>query len=190
LSISVAVNHAEYKESVPVAVYREAVSPYCSAFLHLARFNSITAELNGNPDRIAYLVDEGSAFAEQIRLGHALVKAWEHSHGSLVIRTGALAFDSDDNVSALQAADLIAWSARRKFSGDGLTAEFSPLNEALRERFALDGTQVRTHCHRWVKDDMGPKMMEMARADGPRMLQDALTGLKRLAESESDRGAK
>ena len=184
MSISVAVNHAPYRDSVPVPVYREAVSPYASAFLYLARLNAVTAEHSNRPGKIAYLIDETRAFAEQIRRAHLLCKAWEASHGSKVVRTGSLAFDSDDNVSALQAADLIAWAARRKFSGYGLTAEFSPLDEVLRERFAPSGAAIRTHCHRWVKDDIGPRMMEDVKLNGPQRLNEALENLRTLAESE------
>jgi hypothetical protein len=114
-SISVVVNHAPYRESVPIDIYREHVAPYTSAFIYLARFNAIHADHNNHPDRISYLVDETRTFAQQIRNAHTLLKAWEHSRGSGTIRTGGLAFDSDVNVSALQAADLIAWSARRVF---------------------------------------------------------------------------
>jgi hypothetical protein len=185
-SISIAVNHAPFRESVPVKVYREYVSPYASAFLYLARFNAIHANHSNHPDRIAYLVDETRSFAEQIRMGHVLCKAWEASHDPKIVRTGALAFDSDDNVSALQAADLIAWSARRSLSGDGLLNEFSPLKEVLRERFLASGIRAPgSHLHERVRDDIGPRMMADVRARGPQRLNEARESLRKLSESES-----
>ena len=41
-----------------------------------------------------------------------------------------MTFDTDDRVSALQAADVVAWSARRRANGI-LEGDFSPLNEVL-----------------------------------------------------------
>ena len=188
-SISVVVSHAPYRESVPIDIYREHAAPYTSAFIYLARFNAVHADHSNHPDRIAYLVDETRTFGEQIRRAHALVKAWEHSHGSGVIRTGALAFDSDDNVSALQAADLIAWSARRELSGDGLLNEFAPLKEVLRARFWASGARaVRSHIYGQIKDDLGPRMMEDVKTKGAQRLNEALESLRKLAEFESNGG--
>lgn len=185
-SISVKVSHAPYRDSVPIEIYREHVAPYTSAFIYLARFNAVHADHNNYPDRITYLVDETRNFAEQIRNAHVLVKAWENSHGTGVVRTGALAFDSDDNVSALQAADLVAWAARRKLSGDDLVNEFVPLKEVLRERFLESGARaLHSHFYGEIKDDLGPKMMADVKAKGPQRLNEALESLRKLAESES-----
>jgi hypothetical protein len=42
-------------------------------------------------------------------------------------RVGSLTFETDSNVLALQAADVVAWATRREFSGKGLTGVYEPL---------------------------------------------------------------
>lgn len=180
-SISVALRHAEYKESVPIEVYRKTIGPYGVAFIHLALFNARVAEHHDYPDQIAYLVDEGSAFAEEIRVGHLFVKSWEASNTASV-RTGALAFDSDERVSVLQGADVVAWSARRHFSGDGLDNEFTPLRDIFQGRFTGSGIRIHPHFHHWVQDDIGKRTMDMVNSNGPDVVQEAIASLRKLQE--------
>ena len=47
-----------------------------------------------------------------------------------------MGFDTDDSVPQLQAADVIAWSARRN-KIDKLAEEFAPLLDVLKERIDL-----------------------------------------------------
>jgi hypothetical protein len=42
-----------------------------------------------------------------------------------------MGFDTDDRVPALQAADVLAWSARRRQVDGTLAGEFAPLQDAL-----------------------------------------------------------
>ena len=52
-----------------------------------------------------------------------------------------MAFDTDDRVSALQAADVVAWSARRRSVYGRIEGAFAPLEEVLSE------TQEKRHKH-------------------------------------------
>lgn len=140
-SFSIIVSNAEFKKAIPPKMQRAAIGPYAAAFIGLALMNSKIANVHDYPDKVAYLVDEGSSFAEQLRLGHLLVKAFEKGQGAR-IRTGSFAFANDEEVSALQGADVVAWSARRKFSGDALVNEFAPLNSIFSKRFNSRGVTV------------------------------------------------
>jgi hypothetical protein len=180
-SVTVAIDHAEFKASVPETAYRKAFSPYVSAFLHLARSASERAYHSSRLYRIAYLIDQGSFAAEQIRVAHAIEQAWEKQHRGY-IRTGALAFDSDDNATALQAADMIAWSYQRKLAKK-LTGEFFPLTEIFKERFDAYGAPGRTHWCVPVKDDNASRVMKSVKSDGQRLHNEALHSLNQLAKA-------
>jgi hypothetical protein len=62
---------------------------------------------------------------------------------------GALAFDSDTNNTALQAADVIVWASHRALS-DGLTDEFAPLRKLFAERFDASGKPLVRHVARTI----------------------------------------
>jgi hypothetical protein len=183
-SFSIVVSNAEFKKAIPPKMQSATIGPYAAAFIGLALLNSKIANIHDYPDKIAYLVDEGSSVAEQLRIGHLLVKAFEKGKTQHV-RTGSFAFADDEDVSALQAADVIAWSARRKFSGNDLVNEFAPLNSIFDKRFNSRGVQVRPHFHYQLEDDLGQKIMEQIAADGPATHDRALAALQSVIEDTS-----
>jgi hypothetical protein len=178
-SFSVAVNNTEFKNAVSPEFYRGVVGPYTIAFITLAMMNSKLANQNDYPDKIAYLVDQGSPFAEQLRMGHLMVAAFENSQNATV-RTGGLMFADDAEVSALQAADLIAWTARRQFSGDGIHGEFTPLLDIFKKRFDDGGRPVRPHVHYQVQDDFAKSVMDDLAVNGNALHQKAMASVQAL----------
>jgi hypothetical protein len=180
-SLSVSVKNAEFKTAIPIEFYRKTLGPYTAAFIALALLNAKAANEFDSPEQIAYLVDEGSPFAEQLRVGHVLVKAFEKAQGRK-IRTGALAFADDVDVSALQGADVIAWASRRRAAGDGLIDDFEPLNEIFKRRFNADGGEVHPHFHYHVQDDLTKRIMEQLAVDGDKLSRDAFNALRSLSE--------
>lgn len=176
-SFSILVSNAEFKKAIPHDMQGATIGPYAAAFIGLALMNSKIANVRDYPDKIAYLVDEGSSVAEQLRIGHLLVKGFEKAQ-SQKVRTGSFAFADDEDVSALQAADVIAWSARRKFSGDGLANEFAALNNIFSKRFNSQGVEVHPHFHHQLQDDLAQRIMEQITADGPAMHKRALEAIQ------------
>jgi hypothetical protein len=171
-SISVSLDHAKYKQAVPVQIYRQALGPYGAAFIAAALLNSQIATTNGYPDRVAYLIDKTTpSVSEQIVMAHSLIRASEKSLG--LLRTAVLAFESDVQNTALQGSDAVAWSARRKHSGDGLNNEFAPLKEIFRERFAADGKKMQPHIHYSMRDDAPEKLMALLAAKGAELSKEA-----------------
>jgi hypothetical protein len=134
-SFAVTVPQVDFKRLLSPEVCKTVAGPYALAFFAAVIFNQGVAHaswvLNTLGDRISYLVDRGSAFPEQLNAAHSVVIEWERSTRPAV-HTGALAFDTDDRVPALQAADLIAWAARRQ-QLNNLGSEFLPLEAVLRE---------------------------------------------------------
>jgi hypothetical protein len=110
--------------------------PYAFAFFTAVLANSAIAQ-KAPLGSFAYIVDHGCAFPEQLLDAHrAIVNAERQTDFR---RTAGMGFDTDDRVPALQAADVIAWSARRREAGK-LTEEFEPLNEVL-------ATKKHPHVH-------------------------------------------
>lgn len=179
MSVSAALRHRIFKDSVPLNVYRGALSGYAAAFIAMVNMNIHIAHEANYPERINYVVDSGNPFAEQLRLAHLMAMAQENQNRG-GFKTGALLFDSDDNVTALQAADVIAWTARRKHSGSGLTGEFLPLEEILKERFDVGGKALRTHAHIWIDDSTGKRTADRASTDTGQLLQEAEKAIDNL----------
>jgi hypothetical protein len=137
-SFSISIPLADFNALMTKDMRKMISGPYSFAFFSAVLFNSSVAEKKGFDERVAYLVDRGCAHPEQIIDTHAVIQKTELKSGKRS-HTGGLDWGSDDLVQALQAADLIVWSARRRETGD-LGNEFEPLNEALREG-------KPPHCH-------------------------------------------
>jgi hypothetical protein len=95
-----------------------------------------------------------------LNVAHSVILDNERAEGKF-LHTGALAYDIDDRVPALQAADVIAWAARkRELLGGSLPEGFEPLLEALRPRpvpphahipIPRDGLKMLADpIHRWI----------------------------------------
>jgi hypothetical protein len=126
-SFSASVPQVDFRTILSEDVCKTVVGPYAFVFFTAVMINLTLGSKKGF-SKVAYLVDSGSAFKEQLIDAHAAVRRAEDSRERQ--NTGALGFDVDDRVQALQAADVIAWSGRRMEVGT-LTEEFEPLNAVL-----------------------------------------------------------
>jgi hypothetical protein len=178
-SLSVSVRNAEFQRAITTEFYRKYVGAYTACFITLAMMNAKIANDNNYPDKVAYVVDQGSPFAEQLRVGHLMVAAYENSHGPKV-RTGGLMFADDVDISALQGADLIAWTVGRKVSGDGIRDEFVPLLNIFEKRFDVDGHLIRPHIHYEVEDDLTERIMADLAVNGDAQHQKAMAAIQAL----------
>lgn len=129
-SLSVLVPQDHFKALLSMDVYRRLLSPYTFAFLTAVMVNHMVMEktFKNTPEHhsiVSYLHDVGSPYEEYLKAGHQLMMEWQKHYQSSA-HTGAMAVDSDDNVSALQAADMIAWAINRR-STVGLKGEFQEL---------------------------------------------------------------
>jgi hypothetical protein len=147
-SLSIGVPNEKFRSLLSEDVRRELMGPYAFAFFSMVLSNQlfskkITKDI-GHLEAIAYLVDHGCAFPEQLVAAHKKVQEREGSRGEHY--TAAMAFDTDDRVPQLQAADVIAWSARRD-KAHKLTDEFAPLQDVLRERIQTHDGRDTFHKH-------------------------------------------
>jgi hypothetical protein len=99
------------------------LSMYGASFVQVAMINGIQLRNGGSKDPVTYRLDAGNRYKDQIVEGHTVLLASEEQHP---LNIGSLEFDSDSNVAALQAADVVAWAVRRKLAL-ALKSGFEPL---------------------------------------------------------------
>jgi len=129
-SISVGVQNEEYFEAMPEEARKDLISPYAFAFYCAVLTNKgVVKRSQSGLVRIAYLIDKGCAHRDHLEQAHTHAQILEKEHQEKHI--GAIAFDSDDYVPVLQAADVISWAVRRKQAYGILSDEFEPLNEVI-----------------------------------------------------------
>lgn len=148
-SVSIGIPQPDFRALMPDEAAKELTSPYALAFFLTVMLNQGLARLISDKEtETSYLVDSGSACAQQLLAAHARLLKHEKAEGKFR-HTGAMGFDTDDRVSALQAADVIAWSARKRQITGPLAEEFAPLNDVLDEHppKSVVGKWRGTHAH-------------------------------------------
>jgi hypothetical protein len=85
--------------------------------------NHLAAQHNNYGERIPFLMDSGNPYANHVRGAHAEMQTerWRH------MNVGSLTFDDDEQINALQAADLIAWASRVKAEHGNFDNGYEPL---------------------------------------------------------------
>jgi len=154
-SVSVAIPQSEFQFSMTADVRKELIGPYAFAFFCSVMFSQGVAKKTMRDELvISYLIDEGSSFPDQLTSAHSVLVEKERREGGFR-HTGAMAFDTDDRVSALQAADLISWSARRRQIDGSLSDEFSVLEGVFDETsMEPSATQWRgKHAHIFIPEE-------------------------------------
>jgi len=99
--------------------------PYGMCFMGCAHMVLEQAEYQQYRKRIAFLLEAGNEHAEHIRVAH-------QSMIEMGKNVGTLAFEPK-RISALQAADVIAWGARRRAIGDPIGKGFQPISKIFDE---------------------------------------------------------
>jgi hypothetical protein len=130
-SIAVEVAGPEFDAQLSEGVRKNLIGPYALAFFSaVLAANSLVSQsrLFAN-EIISFLVDSGFSHSGQLVLIHAaILEVARRKHEARFV--GAMGFDTDERVSALQAADMVAWSGRRK-ALNALCDEFEPLNDLV-----------------------------------------------------------
>ena len=102
-------------------------SMYGACFTNLMTLVGVAMEIHGSHRwPLDYVLDDGNAYKKHIIEGSpVLLKAYP--------RVTRIAFESDDNVNALQAADVLSWAVRRNLSGSNFDHGFEPVKELFDE---------------------------------------------------------
>jgi len=139
-SMSIAISQSEFRSELSEEVRKNLIGPYAFAFfIAIATHQTLSDNMKTGPLRTSYLVDTGFGREDQLREAHSVIVTLEKRAGGFR-HTGALGFDTDDRVPALQAADVISWASRKRQLG-GLTEGFEPLSEVLNQ------DRITAHAH-------------------------------------------
>jgi hypothetical protein len=122
-SVAATVNHDDYRLCLDPKI-RQVMSVYGLCFILSAYDNHKRAVHNGYTKNIGFILDSGNPYAGHVLGAHSALLEWQKSEP---LNVGSLTFDQDDNVTALQAADLVAWSVRRRLVGMPFSKGFEPL---------------------------------------------------------------
>jgi hypothetical protein len=144
-SISIGISQREFDTELSAEVRRALIGPYALAFFSAVALNQAVSERIQYEGKVDYLVDDGFAHMDQLKEAHSVIVNIERQSGRP--QTGALTFRSDDGVPMLQAADAIAWAARRRQLDGALGEGFDPLNDALVEDRKPGHAHVRIPPH-------------------------------------------
>jgi hypothetical protein len=130
-SLSAMLEHEDYRNSFSDETRRDH-SPYELCFILAALANAKMAQFNKYQEPIAFVVDQGNRYADQVRLAHAEMDGLYQATG-FPTNMGKLWFADDQNVTALQAADVICWGARRKATAtvNRFPKEFSCIEDLI-----------------------------------------------------------
>ena len=110
-SIAGVINQQQYNNILKLK--KKEFSPYGFCFLLCVYINHKEAINNNRWHNIAYLMAAVSEHSGQIKEVHEAIKKGQENN-ILELNVGSLAFDSPKKVTALQAADVIAWGVRKQ----------------------------------------------------------------------------
>lgn len=125
-SISVSLSNADFKMHLP-GDGRRVFGVYGMCFSLLAILVHQIAVSSGHRGVIPYILDDGNAYKKHVVVAHSNMRLLQRQ--GQYLHVGSLTFDDDALLGTLQAADLIAWGARRRATGISLKNEFASVGE-------------------------------------------------------------
>jgi len=126
-SLAVTLEHAEYQRIFHDRI-KNHMSVYGLCFIATAYANHLLATQNHYKENIAVVLDSGNPYASHVLLAHGELKK---AHQAQSLNLGSLTFESDEIVTPLQAADVIAWGVRRKATGYSFKGGFESIERLL-----------------------------------------------------------
>jgi len=106
------------------------LSMYGASFVQVAMMNDTAMKKGGYKGSIRYLLDTGNPNRSDVNDAETVLSSYKCDNG---FNLESIGFESDDDNSALQAADVVSWSVRRRLSS-GLKSGFEPLQEILESK--------------------------------------------------------
>jgi hypothetical protein len=124
ITIAAQLTISEYESCLPEKV-KDKFSVYGMCFNLAAMANHKMAEANNYLGRIPFILDVGNPYADHVRKSHKALLGLQKEGPFL--HAGGLYFDDDSVFGILQAADIVAWGARRKASGQHFPSGMEPI---------------------------------------------------------------
>jgi hypothetical protein len=130
VSIASILNKDSFESYVHKKI-RERLGFYGFCFHLCITINDEQAWHNNYKDRIAFLLDDGNTHKNHIIAARDAILHSRKTDPHYLPHTGSITFDDDKYISALQAADVIAWGVRRRSNGKKLDKGFEPIAQIL-----------------------------------------------------------
>jgi hypothetical protein len=115
---------------------RKAIGAYGTCFMGCANLVLLALCDSYHHKDIAFIMEQGNEHASHVFAAHEVMVRMKNSKG-MFINVGSLTFDSKQ-ITALQAADVIAWAVRRRAVGDPIGKGFQPITQILEEKHIQD----------------------------------------------------
>jgi hypothetical protein len=125
-SIAFVVDQSKFNTIIDKRIRRH-LGVYGACFMGCAHIAFLSAEHSQYKKDIAFVVESGNKHANHIRNAHKEMINIENNK-AMNIHVGSLTFASK-KISALQAADIIAWGVRRKVAGEHFPKGFEPIKD-------------------------------------------------------------
>lgn len=145
-TIAAQLTTSEYEAYLPTEV-KNKFDVYGMCFNLAAMANHKLAESKQYDGRIPFILDIGNPHADHVRKAHKALLDMQREGPFL--NAGGLYFDDDAILGILQAADVVAWGARRKASGQHFPAGMEPIRSVLTPRSGHNEVEWKPE---WIKD--------------------------------------
>jgi hypothetical protein len=122
-SIAATIGHEEYRKFLDPEI-KGKMGVYGLCYILSVYENHELAVQNNYRENIGFILDAGNPHAPQVFEAHSAILNWQKSEP---LNAGSITFDDDNNVTALQAADVVAWSVRRRLVGETFSHGRKPL---------------------------------------------------------------
>jgi hypothetical protein len=131
-SITTEVSGQDFREFFPAERFRHLLGSAPLAFLWVIILNGALVLEHDFLEKMAYLCSHSPIDTQMVEV-HSFWGEFESVPTRFSKKcTGALGFDWPSEVNALQAADMVAWSNRKKALGEAFTCGFEPLERLTR----------------------------------------------------------
>jgi hypothetical protein len=130
VSMSATLSNTEYRANVDTKV-REEFSVYGMCFILAAVMNHKLAASKSYGKTIPFILDTGNPHKGHVAKAHAAMIEWQKDE---FLNVGGIHFEDDKHLGILQAADVVAWGARRRTTGKPFGYSFEPINDILKKQ--------------------------------------------------------
>jgi hypothetical protein len=130
-SLSVSLSNQDFERLVTEEV-RNLFGVYAMCFMWAALLTHVLAKRAKFMHRIPYILDSGNPHASHVRAAHASMMYMQKL--GTFLNVGGLLFEDDELFGSLQAADVIAWGARKRAGGISIPYPFDPINQIFDDR--------------------------------------------------------
>ncbi len=128
-SIAAALSTADYdKHFEGVFDKKKVMGVYGACFLLLCAVQGKYLQSVNYRDTVPFVLDAGNPYKRHVSDAHSAIVDIAEGYAN-ECRNSRLCFD--DSTCALQAADIIAWSVRRRLTGAPLKSGFEPISDVL-----------------------------------------------------------